>query len=152
MAASVRFTTEADIRHVASRLQPACLREIQALGHQDPMPPLMEGLRSGKITLTAEDAEEPFCVFGVAPSPYPSVGMVWMVNTPRMLRHRRQFIREGNLWLPALHAFYPTLGNIVHAENTDHIRWLDRLGFTLIQTLTLRGEAFISFSRTTRRV
>lgn len=63
----------------------------------------------------------------------PGVGFVWMLATNGLSGIIRDFIRQTPLYLTLFHRSYPVLGNYVDERNEVHIRWLKRVGFTVIK-------------------
>lgn len=78
----------------------------------------------------------PAAMFGVCPDaryPHANAGVVWLLGTDRLLKIRRQFLRESLRWIDDIASHYSVLGNSVHCDNLVHIRWLKWLGFTFIK-------------------
>jgi hypothetical protein len=86
------------------------------------------------FTVTVEGI--PAAMFGVCPDaryPDAEAGVVWLLGTDRILKIRRQFLRESLDWIDEIASQYSVLGNSVHCANLVHIRWLKWLGFTFIK-------------------
>ncbi|WP_164754467.1 phage protein Gp13 family protein [Mesorhizobium sp. M7A.F.Ca.CA.004.02.1.1] len=79
---------------------------------------------------------ECFGLFGVDPVKGPGghLGIVWMVTTDDIFKHRRDLLKLAPKWLDRLHKVRPLLGNHIDARNTTHIRWLRRMGFSFLRT------------------
>ncbi|MGN6552079.1 MAG: hypothetical protein ACTHJ3_19615 [Pararhizobium sp.] len=89
-----------------------------------------------------------FGVQGVDLHPY--FGIVWMCSSPELLRYRRLLLTEAPKWLERLHDLYPLLGNHIDVRNTTHVRWLLRMGFSLLRVVPEIGverRPFIEFAK-----
>ncbi|MDX0568327.1 DUF2833 domain-containing protein, partial [Sinorhizobium medicae] len=90
-------------------------------------------------------------LFGVDPvDQHPYFGLVWMVTSDDVFRHRKQILRDSPVWLNKLHDLYPLLGNHVDARNRSHIRWLKWLGFSMLRVVPEFGVErlpFIEFAK-----
>lgn len=150
MTATVRLATEADALYLSTRLRDADVLEIEAQG-QDPETALLEGVRSPDPTYTAvrEDGT-PLLIFGTAPTSSPHLGSVWLLGSPCMKPHWIQILRETGSWIDRLGGKYRVLANVVHEENSVHIRWLKWAGFVFLRKLHHKGHNFYEFARPTR--
>jgi len=149
-----RSATLEDVAYLAPRLRPADYRELEGCGHTSAFDALAAGLAPGNqaYCVVNQRDDTPTALFGVAKTPSPDFGAVWMVSTPDLFTpsiftcvHKR-----ARAWIEEFHAYYPILGNIVHKDNTVHIKWLKRLGFQFHGELELpTGHKFYEFSKTT---
>jgi len=70
-------------------------------------------------------------MFGVVPEG--KFGTVWLLGTDEIFTHAsRDFLRLSKEWLSEVSAPFESVGNLVDARNTVHIRWLEWLGFEFI--------------------
>jgi len=147
---TVRTATEEDALSIAGRLRQADLKEIHAAG-RDPESCLVEGVKEGDRCLVAVDEDdEPQIIFGTAPSPHPMLGFVWMMATPAIRDCWIQLLKETPRWTDELAHGYEVLGNLVHAENLLHIRWLKWAGFVFLRKVEFNGHGFYEFARMTK--
>ena len=70
-------------------------------------------------------------VFGIAPLGNRQ-GCPWLVGTDQLTKLGTRFLRGCKMWMSMVTPYYDLLTNYVAAENTDTIRWLRWLGFTII--------------------
>ena len=66
-------------------------------------------------------------------------------------KYKIQLIREGRKWVDDLLKSYKILYNVVYAENTAAMKWLNTLGFKFIKYHKEYGEhkkPFVQFMRT----
>lgn len=91
----------------------------------------------------------PLAIFGVADDPqHDTMGIVWMLATPRIQKVWLALMKIAPLWLNKLSEDYPAgLHNIVDARNTLHIRWLQKTGFRSLGTVQVNGYKFIHAAR-----
>lgn len=117
-------------------LREADLRELDANG-QTPGFALMFSYKVSQRCYTILVDGRPAGMFGVADDirfPGVSAGIIWLLGTPRLLMISRQFLRESRKHLADLSRGYSVLGNVVHRDNKVHIRWLEWLGFTILDS------------------
>lgn len=139
-----------DADDLADNLRDADRRELDALGLADHRAALRESLRRSPLAAAAQDAQGLVALLGVAPlmdTVLAPVGAPWMMGVPRSYRHARTLVRWGPIYTRAMLAAYPRLMNIVHEENTLHVGWIRRLGFTFRPdpVLTATGARFLVF-------
>lgn len=112
---------------------------------------LRYGLRKSSKVWTAVMDGEPVCMFGVTlTSAITGTGSVWCLGSKAMDRKdvRREFIKHSPHVLEAVQARYPgTLFNYVDVRNNTAIRWLEWMGFTVMDPRPLgrNGELFRPF-------
>lgn len=148
---TVRLATEADALSLASRLRKADKIEIEASGGKA-KDVLLGGVRSPDPTYVAVDENDnPHIIFGTAPSGDPLLGFVWMMATPAIKLSWIRLLRETPFWIERLYGNYSVLANVVHTENSVHIRWLKWAGFIFLRKLTYNGYEFYEFARLSRR-
>lgn len=125
--------------------------ELLAAGHEDPGAAFLQSIEASEPDLlyTITVSGVPAGIFGVAQHPdNPCVGIPWMLGSDRILRARRQLLREAPKWITLLLSQYPVLVNMVHEGNTVSIAWLKRMGFEFHEEIVLpSGETFIRFTK-----
>ncbi len=80
---------------------------------------------------------------------FPEVGIIWMIGSNRLVRHRVEFLRAGRSWVIEQHRRFPLLTNRADARNTLHLRWLSWLGFRFLREVErwgAQGRPFIEFA------
>ncbi|MGH9631056.1 MAG: hypothetical protein ACRD7E_22340, partial [Bryobacteraceae bacterium] len=148
----MRPATQGDAEQLAPRLRKADLREIQAASGGEPLAILQQGVASSVPCLAAVDsAGHLLALFGVIPDPDRSdTGMVWLLGSPELLRHRASILRMSREWVDRLHETYRVLWNFVDARNQVHVRWLQWSGFELLRLVAGHGferRPFYQFER-----
>lgn len=77
---------------------------------------------------------QPEVILGLSPvDQHPTFGIVWMMATPEILKHKREMIKRLPEVLDMLHDRYELLGNHIDARNKVHLQWLRRSGFSLLR-------------------
>lgn len=102
-------------------------------------------------TLLTPDGD-PAAILGVSKGSLgPKFGLIWMLGTDDIRKHKFTFLRNCK---PFLETLYDDLGfecfyNYTYAENTLHHAWLKWLGFKFIRQIELPplGQPFIEFVR-----
>lgn len=145
----VRPAALADAEALAPRLRPADLREIAARSGEAPVEVLRRGVGAGKCYAIESHSGDVVALFGVSPSHEPKLGIVWLLGSEELVRHKTTFLRHSREWLARLAEGYALLGNLVDERNTVHVRWLQWLGFRFLRRIPLgrNGETFIEFVR-----
>jgi len=137
----------ADAVDMAPRLRQADLAEIKAHSNNEPAQSLQHGVYWSEPAYTVEFLGKPAAIFGVVPvkqgdfgwdwptgHPHPS-GSVWLLGTDDIPLFSRRFLRHSREWLAELEMRYRVLGNMVDVRNTAHVRWIEWLGFTMLDTI-----------------
>lgn len=133
--------------HVAANLREADRQEAEASGEHDVLEVFRMGTERGRTWAVLTPEGEACLVGGVVPDG-PSMGLVWMMGTDAIMKHRKEFVRRSRSYVDALHQIHPILTNMVHAKNRRHIQWLRWAGFVFTRRITLsNGEEFINFVR-----
>ena len=146
---TVRRATRADAEYLAPRLREADVNEVRA-GGSEPLPALLSGLEHSLEPLVGVDPHgDPFCMFGVAPSPDPLVGCIWLLGTDAVRKYPLGFNRHCKAGIARFHEHFPVLMNCVDERNTVHIEWLRWHGFTFLRRLPIGigGLPFLEFAR-----
>lgn len=72
------------------------------------------------------------CMYGVAPlHSLSSNGAIWLLGTSRMRKYAKRVLHDAKLFIEYAREHYPVLVNYVDARNTESVRWLAALGFTI---------------------
>lgn len=142
---------------LSSRLRPEDTREIIASTGRQPaeIVPLSFDLSEECFTVRSQHCDEPIAIYGVADDPNDtSMGVVWLLATPRMSSISRSFLRTAPKLLDYLAAHYTRgLHNIVDGRNVLHLRWLQKTGFVLLDEVRRRsGVNFLHAVRLNRGV
>lgn len=153
----IRKTQSVDCYDLAPHLRPADIRECHAHG-QEPLDALLEGYSICDECFTVFKDEEPVAMFGCGQSPSDvdrhgyKVGWIWMMGTDRLLEFKRLFLRQSVRWVDYFQERYDVLTNLVDVRNVEHVRWLDWMGFTILQAVIQHnGHAFYRFVRFTEQ-
>nr|WP_145994468.1 hypothetical protein [Mesorhizobium loti] len=124
----------ADAVSLAPRLREADRAECWAALGMKPEVVLPMLIQQGNYAWAAEDADGTVeGLFGVDPQDK-AFGIVWMVTSPAIFKHRKELVKLAPKWLTRLHKVRPLIGNYIDARNTIHVRWLKRLGFSFLKT------------------
>lgn len=112
-------------------------KDKEEVWHSDGMSPLVAlqtsfDASSEANTIIADDGEV-IGMFGVAPTPIPTIGTPWLLASDRLPEVAREFIPQSRKWIEHIHDDYDLLFNYVYAKNTISIRWLKWLGFNFVR-------------------
>lgn len=148
---NVRPSRILDARRVARNLRPADRREIAAFTRESAVRVLGDGILSSSpcYTITLSDGR-PIGIFGTRESDHPESALVWLLGTNDLVTHSKTFLRFSRHFLEQFHEKYRLLYNVIDARNTVHLRWLEWLGFDLVQEIPKYGveqRTFILFRK-----
>lgn len=127
-------SVESEAPFIAERMREADKNELELLGRPDALQALMDGIEYSTECYTAyapDKYREPIAMFGlqVRPDEEP-FNIVWLLGTNEVEKHSKKFLRYSRPWTQYfLEAYKRPIGNLVHPENTLHIRWLEWCGF-----------------------
>ena len=149
MTGYVRNSRKEDLDHLAENLRDADVQELHAQNGLTPKVALGLSLLLARKCKTICDPEGvPIGVFGVSDTNIVGLGSIWMMATPDLLKHQRQFLRECREGILEVSRGYSCVFNYTDARNTVHHRWLKWCGFTFIkehENYGKNGEPFYEF-------
>tara|TARA_R110000868_G_scaffold411706_1_gene707820 strand:- start:40797 stop:41246 length:450 start_codon:yes stop_codon:yes gene_type:complete len=123
--------TDDDARELAPLLRPEDRAEVLALG-LEPVDGLLQSLAGAREAWTWRDDGRIICMAGVSPlSLIGSTGIPWLLGSPLVADHRRDFLVETRRMVAHWLTLFPVLRNVVDARYEAAIRWLHWLGFTI---------------------
>ena len=151
MTVYVRKTQQKDLDHLGPNLRDADVTELYAQTGLKPYMALHLALLLCKRmkTMVAPDGT-PIGVYGVTDTDKIGLGNIWMMATPDLLKHQRQFLRECREGISEISQGYKCVYNYTHAQNTLHHEWLKWCGFTFInehKNYGRDGETFYEFAK-----
>lgn len=126
----IRKATAADCHELFPKLRKQDRVEIELSSGDPTVGVMLRSLEaSDEAWVALDESGELFGIYGVAE--VQGLGSPWMVATPTVYRYSRELVRDGRAWVQSILPRYSRLFNFVHAENTQSIAWLRRLGFTI---------------------
>lgn len=128
----VRPATVADALALGPNLRDEDEREARAASGLPPDQALAVNLGMSKEAYTMHKDGELAGMFGVCPTDQPTVGRVWLLATPVLVANWLTFLRHARTGRDWLHQSYPILWAFADERNTVHIKWLEWMGFTII--------------------
>jgi hypothetical protein len=129
----IRSTVE-DAIQLAPRLRKEDVAEIAASANVSPVQALQEGALGTECWSILSDAGLIIGMFGIHHIPQfgANQAAVWMLASDDLVSIKDDLHRETPKWLEHFHTKYHILWNLVDARNTVHLKWLKRLGFSLV--------------------
>tara|TARA_R100001509_G_scaffold74845_2_gene41854 strand:+ start:2182 stop:2637 length:456 start_codon:yes stop_codon:yes gene_type:complete len=131
----VRLATEQDLDSMSTRLREADKKEVEASGGYQPEEALRLSYESSDTCFAFGSPEDVWAMFGVT-TMFDNVGAIWLLGTDAIDTNPIAFLRWSRRFLPFLLEPYDMVCNLVHAENTVHIKWLRWLGFAFIRKVS----------------
>lgn len=148
MAADIKIipARRAHIGTIAKRMRKADRDEVAAASRLSPRKALEYSLERSAHAWTAVVNGRPEVMFGVGDlNILAGVGSPWLLGTDAVEVHARDFLRVSRELMPQLLARYQVLRNFVDARNAVSIRWLEWLGFRLLDPVEIGGHEFRLF-------
>ena len=84
-------------------------------------------------------------MFGCCPSVDPQYGCAWLLQSDKLLTHRKQFLKECPYWVSKMGEGYDYLYNFVDKRNWVSLKWLQFLGFEPREEFEEYGHGKIPF-------
>lgn len=128
-----RRPTAADVSELVANLRDQDVDELRAAGYEDFGAIITESLARSDWSVTATVDGRLACIFGVsaAGTLLSAYGVPWMLGTSLVATNRRALARLAPRYIHEMLQAYPTLRNLVHADNTVALGWLRHVGFTI---------------------
>jgi hypothetical protein len=142
-----RHTTGSDVEFVADNMRQADRDEVIAGGH-DHKDGLRRSVELTDVCFTLDSADGPLLICGAKPKSLTSdVGIPWLLGSFLAEKHPKVFLKDAPLILGVWFRDFNYLENYVHAEYKQAVNWLQRIGFTLGETIKIpkTDEHFIRF-------
>lgn len=142
--------SDADV--IASNLRPEDAADAEAWGLGEDLPRLLKS--------TMDRCPHTWTVLGPRKVPVAVGGVddlgggrasVWLLGTPELLEHKREFLRRIRPTLDRLNGEWPTLVATIHSHNKIHRRWVRWAGFTELGDLSGKGGREIPLTMIERR-
>ena len=153
MKAYVRDTLEEDLAHLAENLRDEDVAELKAQSGLEPHMALKFALvMSRYIKTICDPSGTPIGIYGVTDTSMKGLGSIWMMATPDLLKHQRQFLRECREGISEISQGSTCVFNYTDARNKVHHKWLKWCGFTFINEHKNFGkdkETFYEFVKIT---
>jgi len=133
---------------VADRMRPADVAEVAAMSGLSPHDALAFSIERASNCWTAILDGQPEVMFGVSDlNILTRTGSPWLLGTDAVEREYRMFLRQSRDWSEQLFERYDLLRNFVDDRNEVSKRWLQWLGFTLLDPMPVgrNGEMFRLF-------
>lgn len=132
MEASYRVAVEEDIDVVAQDMREADRKEVEASGGFSPREALLASYRASQPCYAATLDDRATALFGVSPVD-DDIGVIWMLGTNDITDHPVTFMRWSRTVVPMLIRPYRMVCNLVDKRNTVHVKWILKMGFSLIR-------------------
>lgn len=149
MRTTVRQGTAEDALSLIPRLRIADLRECILLGGPDVETSVLRSVEGSDEVWVGEAGGKVIALGGVAfrgSKPGTLIGAPWLIGSDELLDHKRQLLLVGRVETERWLAQCDILCNFVHADNTAHIEWLKRIGYTMGKTIPSYGHGGAPFT------
>ena len=138
--AYVRLAKYEDAYVLAPKVREADKAELKASDNIEPLEALQSPF-SEKRSITysiVEDKdnnqEDILGMFGTVPTSIGYLGIIWLLSSDRLRKYSKRFLKENDKWIKEISKDYRCVYNYVDCRNTVSKRWLEHLGFELIET------------------
>jgi len=135
MGYTVESATLEDCLELAPKVRRSDKEEIWSSGRYTPTSALYQSLEvSGEQAYSLKLDDEVVGMFGVAPCKEESdIGVVWLIGTENMTSYKRGFYKVSQKYLKRFLKLYKTVFNYVDERNISSSKWLESLGFRMLQ-------------------
>lgn len=144
-----RKTLEKDLVHLEENLRVEDVSEVYAQSGLEPRIALkMAFMLSRRCRTLCGSDGTPIGIYGVNDTGTEGLGSIWMMATPDLIKHQRQFLRECREGISEISQGYRCVFNYTDARNTVHHKWLKWCGFTFInkhQNFGKDNQSFYEF-------
>lgn len=127
-AVEQREPTQEDAEYLAAHMRQADIDECAAASGQSPLEAVVNSIESSCECRTLLLCGEVAAIWGVVRLAE-GHGLVWMLTTDAVGRHRDAFALAAQQTLPELLDRWPKLSSAMHGRNWRSLRWGERLGF-----------------------
>lgn len=132
---SIKDSQPEDPSLLAPNLRIEDIRECMRASDMGPEEALDKGLQYSHRCKTIWLYDKPIAMFGVVPGGDQGgmvMGYVWMLAARDLERYAKTLMRFAPLWVEDLSEGYDIVGNYVDEDNEVHVRWLERMGFKIV--------------------
>ncbi len=135
---STRLPAEQDIASLAANLRQSDRDELLAVCDLPPYSAVMESVRrSDPDFLCAAFADgQLLCIAGATPTVADArIAAPWLLATDLMDRYRLSLSRDARRGVSRMLEKYPILCNVIDVRQAGTIRWLETLGFKMVECI-----------------
>ena len=134
-----------DLERVLSSIRKADLEECEALFGAGSLQAVTSRTLAGAVdSWVAEVDGEPVAIFGVS-GDLLGAGHPWMFGTDAIDGNARSLMRDCGGYIQQMLGAFPRLTNLVDVRNKKYIRWLKRIGFTILPPVAMGQGTFHPF-------
>ncbi|CAB4198777.1 hypothetical protein UFOVP1324_4 [uncultured Caudovirales phage] len=137
-----------DALYLAQHLRERDTTEVLAVA-ESVIDSIDAAIMASPICAVACIGDRPVFVIGCAPLPErEGMGVPWLLATDEVTAHRGALTKITKHYVGLFLERWPALLNYVDQRNTDSVRWLQRLGFTIGEPVAFgrQGEPFHPFT------
>ena len=141
----VRFPTEEDAITLAENLRESDANELKAVTDLTHLSAIRTSISNSDPELLwsfyADD--DLLCIAGCT-----RTGNPWLLATPTLNKHLKSLTQSAKTGVRMMLKTYPMLTNMIDVRQTMTIRWLEAIGFTMMDTLELKqGFPLLRFQK-----
>jgi len=124
-----------DINYIAKHLREADIEEVYEMAGETPKEALINSFKSSNNCLCFKKGVVPICCYGVVPALQTSLkgGCVWLLGTDDIEKYSLPFLRTSRKFISDELLKHKKLWNFVYNKNTKAIKWLEWLGFSVLE-------------------
>ncbi|MDI3625202.1 hypothetical protein QK355_07940 [Pseudomonas aeruginosa] len=135
------------IAHVVANVREADRLEFEAIRGVDVEQELRNALEQSEEAFVLVSRGEPVVIFGCIRYD-DRIGVPWMISTHAVARHRAAFLHECRDQIGRMRQRYAALINYTDARYEQALRWMQWLGFDMLDAVEygVNGELFHPFT------
>ena len=152
MELKIKESSLIDVENLKDRLRKEDIEELIALG-SEPYKALLKGYIYSNKCYSVFEGEKVIGMFGYSDYMLPKdCCSIWFLGSDESLNYPITFHKTGKNLIKECFKKYKIITNRVYAENVKHIKWLERLGMTLMyfNPVYINNKEFIEFYKIRR--
>ena len=134
-----RQFTESDIPYLANNIKSIDILEVEVMTELSITALLYDALKYEAMVVIVN--EKPEAIYGCVNS------TPWFLSSEKAFKNKTKFLKTSRVLVDGWKKKQGHLQNYVHIDNHKAILWLKFLGFTLHETLSVRNNTFIRFTK-----
>jgi hypothetical protein len=130
----VRPVEPGDVLQLYRNMRQADIDEVKASGGESVLVAIADSVAVSSLCWAVDIDDSLCCMFGCAPigGLLSRSAAPWMLATDVLDKHPLALMKTCRGYLSHMYSTYPHLLNYVDARNVKSVRWLRRIGFTIL--------------------
>lgn len=128
----IREAIKEDCLPIAKNMRESDIREVWAASKSGPLEAVRNGFLRSRLCWTGTLGDIPIWIGGVVSlGEAGGVGCPWLLGTDKIMQCPIQFLKSTKRYVDHIASQYDLIYNYVDARNTENIKWLQFVGFSI---------------------